>query len=423
MSFSPCSLDALNFLLADVRGALGPFLNVYLVSEHGWTQTAVGEMSMAAGLAGVFLQTPIGAAIDNTRHRRGALNLALALLALGTLVIWATHTFWPVTIANAAIAVVGDVFGPAVIALTAGLTARSALTKRIGRNSAFDHAGNIAIALLIGGVATAFSQRAIFLLVPVFAAIAIAVVMTIPASAIDHDRARGLDRDETADDAGKTGGARQASGIMAIFRRRPLLVFALSVALFHLANAAMLPLVGQELAEHHKRLADGMMSICVIAAQAVMLPVSIVVGHRADRWGHKRIFLAAFTILPLRAVLYTFSDDPAWLISVQVLDGIGAGIYGALTPVVIAALMRGTGRFNLAQGFIATTMGVGAAVSPFLAGVLHDRSGGYAAAWFALAGVAGLALLVFAVAMPETSPARRAASGRATEAHAARARS
>ena len=34
--FRPASLDALNFLLADVRGALGPYLNVFLVTQqHG----------------------------------------------------------------------------------------------------------------------------------------------------------------------------------------------------------------------------------------------------------------------------------------------------------------------------------------------------------------------------------------------------
>jgi len=41
------------------------------------------------------------------------------------------------------------------------------------------------------------------------------------------------------------------------------------------------------------------------------------------------------------------SDNAFWLVGVQLLDGIGAGIYGALFPVIVADLMRGTGRFNV----------------------------------------------------------------------------
>jgi hypothetical protein len=83
------------------------------------------------------------------------------------------------------------------------------------------------------------------------------------------------------------------------------------------------------------------------------------VGYKADTWGRKPLFLAGFAILPIRAVLYTLSDNSFWLIGVQVLDGVGAGIFGALAPLVIADIMRGTGRYNLAQGAIATVQGIG----------------------------------------------------------------
>ena len=69
------------------------------------------------------------------------------------------------------------------------------------------------------------------------------------------------------------------------------------------------------------------------------------------------MFLAAFTILPMRAVLYTFSNNSFWLIGVQLLDGVGAGILGALTPLVTVDIMRGTGRYNLALGGITQCKG------------------------------------------------------------------
>src|SRR5882672_2054772 len=195
--FRPVSLDAINFLLADVRGALGPYLNVFLVTQQHWSLSEVGVVTTIGGLLGIAAQTPIGAAIDETRAKRGVIILALAVLALGALIIFALPNFWPVLIANCLIAIVGDVFGPAVAALTLGLYARKQLARRMGRNSAFDHAGNVGIAVVAGVVGYAFSQRAVFLLVPVFAVLAGIAVLSIPYKPIDFDRARDLDQSST----------------------------------------------------------------------------------------------------------------------------------------------------------------------------------------------------------------------------------
>ena len=51
--FRPRSLDAVNFLLADVRGALGSYLNVFLVTQQQWNQTDVGWVTTISGLLGI----------------------------------------------------------------------------------------------------------------------------------------------------------------------------------------------------------------------------------------------------------------------------------------------------------------------------------------------------------------------------------
>jgi len=267
----------------------------------------------------------------------------------------------------------------------------------MGRNSAFDHAGNVAIALAAAAVGYVFSQRAVFLLVPVFSVLAGIAVLSIPAAAIDHERARDMEEVGAATEA-----PAKTAGPSVLFESRPLAVFGLCVKLFHLANAALLPLVGQKLAAAYPKEATAMMSACIVAAQLVMLPIALLVGRTADSWGRKPLFLAGFAILPIRAVLYTFSDNSFWLIGVQVLDGIGAGIFGALTPLVIADIMRGTGRYNLAQGAIATLQGIGASLSGLAAGVIVDHFG-YSAAFLAAGGAALVALIVFALEMPETA--------------------
>ena len=399
--FNPFSLDAVNFLSADVRGAVGPYLNVFLVTRQHWSQSEVGLVTTLGGLLGLAVQTPVGAAIDETRAKRGIVVLALAVLAITAAVIFAWPTFWPVAVSNSLMAVAGDVFGPAVAALTLGLYAHKQLAQRMGRNSAFDHAGNVAIALLAGAVGYAFSQRAVFLLVPVFAVLTAIAVLSIPAEAIDYNRARDL---EPATGAAESSPRVADYGIL--FKSRPLVIFGLCAMLFHFANAPLLPLVGQKLAAAYPKEATAMMSACIIAAQAIMLPIALLVGRKADVWGRKPLFLAGFAILPIRAALYTLSDNSFWLIGVQVLDGVGAGIFGALTPLVIADIMRGTGRYNLAQGAIATMVGIGASLSGLATGEVVDRLG-YSAAFLTLGSVALVAVTVFAFAMPETAESER----------------
>jgi MFS family permease len=398
--FNPFSLDAVNFLSADVRGAVGPYLNVFLVTQQHWSQSEVGWVTTISGLLGIAVQTPVGAAIDETRAKRGVIVLALAVLAVMAVIIFAFPAFWPVVIANSLMSVAGDVFGPAVAALTLGLFARKLLALRMGRNSAFDHAGNVAIALVAGAVGYAFSQRAVFLLVPVFAMLTAIAVLSIPAKAIDDNRARDLEVEPGAAEP-VTGPA----GYGILFKSRPLVVFGLCVMLFHFANAPLLPLVGQKLAAAYPKEATAMMSACIVAAQLVMLPIALFVGRTADTWGRKPLFMAGFAgfaILPLRAVLYTLSDNSFWLIGVQVLDGVGAGIFGALTPLVIADIMRGTGRYNLAQGAIATVQGIGASLSGLAAGEIVDHFG-FSAAFLTLGTAALVAVIVFALWMPETA--------------------
>jgi MFS family permease len=389
--FRPVWLDALNFLLADVRGALGPYLNVFLVTQRHWSQSEVGLMTTVSGLVGLAAQTPAGAAIDATNAKRGVIVVSLALLAVGAVVIFLWPSFWPVMIANSALAVVGDVFGPAVAALTLGLYLKRALPARMGRNAAFDHAGNVAIAVVLGGVGWLFGQRAVFLSVPVFAALAAFAALAIPDAAIDHGRARG-----SAEEGETSGGWAQ------ILANRPLIAFAVSLMLFHFANAPLLPLVGQKIALSHPGWATAAMSACIVAAQLVMLPIALLCGRKAGVWGRRPILLAGFAVLPARAVLYTLSDNSAWLVGVQLLDGVGAGVLSVLTPLVVADFTRGAGRYNFALGAVTTAQGIGASLSGLASGVIVDRLG-FSAAFLECAAAATVALAALWLFVPESA--------------------
>jgi MFS family permease len=400
------ALDAANFFLADVRDGLGPYLAIYLLTEQHWNEARIGVVMSIVTFAAILAQVPAGALVDATRAKRSLMAAAAILVTAASLLLPWLQSFWPVAATQAIAHSAGVVFPPALAAVSLGVFGHKAFTGRIGRNETFNHAGNAAAAALAGGGAYLLGPTVVFYLLGLMSLASLASILLIPGEAIDHELARGLGGQKQA----RGSQADQPAGLAILLTCRPLLIFAICVTLFHLSNAAMLPLVGQKLALQDKNLGTSLMSACIVAAQIVMVPMAMLVGARADRWGHKRFFLAALAILPVRGALYTLSDNPAWLVGVQLLDGIGAGIFGAIFPVIVADLMRNTGRFNVAQGAVITAQSIGAALSTSLAGIVVVKAG-YSAAFLTLGGVAALGLLICAVALPETHGSADPASG------------
>ena len=400
-------LDALNFTLADVRDGLGPYLAIYLIAvrgpDRGWNEATTGLVMTIAGIAGLIAQTPAGALIDRSRSKRAVVIAAAVAVTLSCLVLPFISSFALVAATQSVAGVAGAIFPPALAAISLGVVGPKLFSRRIGRNEAFNHAGNAVSAAIAGATAYWFGPIVVFWLMAGLAVLSIGATLTVPAREIDDAVARGLaDRDGPKDEA--------PSGWAVLLGNRKLMIFAVLAAVFHLSNAAMLTSVGQLLTRvSGKEHATSLIAICIVAAQCVMVPVAMLVGARADRWGRKPMFLAAFAVLAVRGVLYTVSDAPTWLVAVQCLDGIGAGIYGALFPVVIADMTRGTGRFNVAQGAVATAQGIGAAVSATLAGAIIV-SAGYSTAFLVLAAIAGGGFALYLLAMPETLPGSSGAS-------------
>ena len=397
------ALDAANFFLADVRDGLGPYLAIYLLTEQKWDEARIGIVMSISTLAGIIAQTPAGALVDATRAKRLVMIGAAVIVTLASLSLPLFPSFWPVVMSQGIAQAAAVLFAPALAAVTLGIVGSSAFAARIGRNESFNHAGNAVAAAIAGVAAYALGPQAVFYLLAAMSVASLVSVAAIPEKAIDHDLARGLHQSVQADEAttDKDRPPERPSGLGILLTCRPLLIFAVCVALFHLANAAMLPLVGQKLALQDNKLGTSLMSACITAAQIVMVPVAMLVGAKADAWGHKRFFLAALLILPIRGALYTLSDNKAWLVGVQLLDGVGAGIFGAIFPVIVADLMRGTGRFNVAQGAVMTAQNIGAALSTTLAGLIVVKAG-YSAAFLMLGGVAAVGVVVCLLALPET---------------------
>ena len=295
------ALDWLNFFLADLRGGLGPYVSVFLLTQAHWDQATIGVVLTISGLIGISLHVPVGALIDVTHAKRGLVVAgAFALAACAIAIAWLPSM--PIVLAaDITMAVLGAVFAPTVAAMTLGLVDKELLAARFARNAAWDRAGNLVIAAIAAAVGTAFSLKSVFYLVPVFAVLTTLAVLAIPASAIDHERARGFKPHEAFRDDG------HPSRLKDLLNRKPLLILAAALAIFHFANAPMLPLASQKLALAHPGHEAALTSTAIIIAQLVMIPVALL-GQSANRIGRKPLLLIALAALPLRGLLYGASD-------------------------------------------------------------------------------------------------------------------
>ena len=386
-------LDGINVLMADVRDGVGPYLSVFLKGGEHWDAGAIGIAMAASSVAAAVFQVPAGLLVDGTRSKRLLIAASGLAVGAGCLLIVMFPRFLAVVAAQAVLGAASAIIPPAIAAVSLGLVGRRLLDGRVSRNESFNHAGNLLAAVLAGALGTYLGYHWIFYLVCAFALASAAVVTLINPAEIDHERARGGE-----DPANKC----EPVPIRDLLRRRDLRVFLLSVVLFHFGNAAMLPMAGQVLAQTHPGSDTAALSACIIAAQFVMVGVAWAVGRASAKGvGRKAIFLVAMAVLPVRGVLFTLTDSPYAVVGIQLLDGVAAGIFGVVSVLIASDLMRGTGRFNFAQGLMALSVGVGATLSNATAGFVVQWFG-YTAGFLYLAAIAGCGLAFFVAFMPET---------------------
>jgi MFS family permease len=179
----------------------------------------------------------------------------------------------------------------------------------------------------------------------------------------------------------------------------PLFVLGATLTLFHLGNAAMLPLLGQAVVAHGAGNPSAFTGATIVVAQITMIPASLLAARLAETRGYWLVFLVALVALPVRGVTASLVSGPWGLAPVQILDGVGAGVLGVAVPGLVARILSGTGRVNAGLGAVMTLQGVGAALSPTVGGIVAERFG-YAAAFAALGAIATAALALWLVARP-----------------------
>jgi MFS family permease len=385
-----------------MQSGFGPFVAVLLANEK-WTQQNIGLVLSASSLAGLLSQLPGGELLDASRSKRFLVALGGIIVAVSALAI----ALWPsLPVVFAALVlqgITGGFLGPAIAAISLGLVGHSALAKRLGRNQRFAATGAVTTAGLMGAIGYFLSYQAIFLASAALALPLLVALARIRSTDIHFGRACGQ---PDLDAPTSPPRARRLS----LWKNHSLLTFAGCLFLFQLANASILPLAGEELAYRSGTDSSLIISALIIVPQIIVALAAPWAGRQAQSWGRRPLLLIGFGALTVRALLFAVTTNPLLLIGIQLLDGVSGSVLGVLTALIVADLTQGTGRFNLAQGFVGTLAGIGASLSTTFFGLVVETFGG-AVGFVGIAGVALSTVLIVWLLMPETNPSNKNASG------------
>ena len=384
-------LDWFVFFVADVQTGFGPFIAVYLTSQK-WTQVDIGFVLTVGGLISLFGQIPGGALLDRLQAPRRAAAIAVGIIIVSALILalWPT---WPgVMLSRILQAGASCVLGPAIAALSLGLVRRSHAGERFGRNASYASIGTGLTAAAMGACGYYISNQAVFFVTALLGVPALIALMQIKPSDINVTRSHGGDG---ANLSNFTEALKIAISHKAIF------VFAGCVFLFHLANAAVLPLIASSFTIRSSATATPLTAVAMVIPQFVVAFTSPFVGRQTRIIGRRPLLLAGFAALVLRISLTASVSDPMAIVAVQIFDGISAAVLGVLVPLTIADLTRDIGHFNLVQGIVGCAMGIGASISTTMGGFLADRFSTFTA-FIVLDAIAVVGLITIWLVMPET---------------------
>jgi len=439
--------------------------SAFLITAKSYTEKQAGIMFFVFGMSQFMFQTPAGYLMDYSDKKTWLLGAACISTTAFTLITAAFAKDYGLNLGLMVLVkflqgAVTSLIPPGLNSITQGIVGATGMTGQVSRNEMMNHLGTAIIvfsASLIGFYVYP-DVSTMFVVSPIACAGVIFFLTRILPDDIDHNAARGLvpskptnsttspksetfeyippklDDDSTtnytnnkekiqtapsftfgfgADNTNAAGNGIKSETPLNMLRDPILLTFIFICFTFHLSNGTVLPLVMQTLAISNGRTGLLMSGMCIIIAQVFMVLSAKICGDYSGIYGRKTIYLVGLFSVPIRCLIlfallnFTVAGEimPNWieflLLSTQILDGVGAGVFGTMYILVTSDISGGTGRFSLSLGLTAAAQSIGGTVSGYLGQALAQDYG-YKAAFVILGFMSLIPSLSYLFFMPET---------------------
>lgn len=393
------ALSLMIFFIADIQGGIGPILSIYLRSNLGWDTSQIGLALATTGIVGVLFQIPSGIIVDAIRFKRSLITFACTCIILSCTILLSQTSLYLIIAAQSLVGLASSLIPPSIAAISMGLVGKDLFPKRVSINESIVHTGTVIAIIIIGLLAQLYGHSWIIYGTIMFSILALIPIPFINANEINYSVAREFPVKQIQN------GMNEAQTIPVSFlqlaKSKSNLIFFSAVIVFHFANAAQLPLVGQELAKINPDYDSIFMTGCIVLAQIIMVVVAFSLGFIINKIGRKPIFLFAFIFLILRSLLFSITENSFYLLLIQLLDGISAGIFGVVAMVIVSDLASGTGRFNFLLGVLGLCVGIGSSLSNIIAGFI-TKIYGFQVGFISLSFIAAIGLFTYTFALQET---------------------
>jgi MFS family permease len=393
-------LDLLTFFVADVQTGFGPFIAIYLTTQR-WTELQIGSVLSLGTIVAMASQLPAGALVDAMRSKRLAAAIAIVAITASALLFVLAPSQPGIGLAEILHGFASCMLSPAIAAISITIVGGALLGERLGRNARFASIGNGVAAAAMGVCGYYFAPGSVFWLTALLCAPSL--------FALSRIESRRAVRDALERERPKAG---TWAELRALALDRRLLAFMACIVLFQMADAAMLPFVGNEIAGKAGSIANLVIAACLVWPQVVVAVISPWVGRTAQHRGRRFILLLGFGVEPLRGVLFALTALPVPVVLIQGLSGVSAATIGVTLPLIAADIARERGHFNLTMGAIGLASGLGATMSNAVTGEIAEVAG-VRLAFLVLAAAGLLATILVWLLMPETvvhEPSKAAAA-------------
>ena len=360
-------------------------------SELGLSYAQIGSILTMQFVAGAISNVPGGLVVDSVGRKGVLMAISLAWVGIPYLLMSFADAYWLLLTCSALVGIGNNLWHPTAIPLLGNRFP----TRRGLVMSFHSMAGNVgdALAPLAAGALLALLSWRQVVVMNVLPGMLMALLLLVY-----------FGRPQPGDElAPSRRAATSAAGVLRIFaalmRNRTVTMLSIGSAFRTVTQVSLLTFLPVYLA-HELGFPAFWIGACMFALQAAGFAAAPIAGHLSDRMGRRQVIITSLTMSALVLLFMAFAGRSlAFVFFVAVLGFFLFAIRAVLQAWLLDATPAEMGGTSI--GFLFGTQAIGAAIGPFISGIIADHYGLIATFYFLAVTIVIANLFMFLTPMPD----------------------